>query len=100
MYASMIHQTNGNEKGLIDDCKVCACTRIMSLCREKPWPIHVPAAAVIHEWRALFTFTERTLYIDVKLFIFFNFLVDLRKRDKVLKHFSEVDNISSIVIEY
>ena len=20
---------------------------------EKPWPIHVPAAAVIHEWQAL-----------------------------------------------
>jgi len=22
--------------------------------KEKPWPIHVPAAAVIHEWLALF----------------------------------------------
>ena len=25
----------------------------MIKCKKKPWPIHVPAAAVIHEWRAL-----------------------------------------------
>ena len=66
MYISMIHQTNGNEKGLINDCKVCAYIRIMLLYREKPWPIHVPAAAVIHEWQALFILTERTLYIGIK----------------------------------
>jgi len=32
--------------------------------KEKPWPIHVPAAAVIHEWQALFVFAERIKYVD------------------------------------
>ena len=34
-------------------CKVFARNQIMIVFEEKPWPIHVPAAAVIHEWRAL-----------------------------------------------
>ena len=32
--------------------------------KEKSWPIHVPAAAVIHEWQALFVFAECIIYID------------------------------------
>ena len=32
--------------------------------KEKPWPIHVPAAAVIHEWRALFVIAERIICVD------------------------------------
>jgi len=31
---------------------------------EKSWPIHVPAAAVIHEWQALSIFAECIRYID------------------------------------
>jgi len=33
---------------------------------EKPWPIHVPAAAVIHEWRALLVVIECKRYVDGK----------------------------------
>jgi len=29
----------------------------------KPWPIHVPAAAVIHEWRALFVMIGCIRYV-------------------------------------
>ena len=29
----------------------------------KPWPIHVPAAAVIHEWRALSVIIGRIGYV-------------------------------------
>jgi hypothetical protein len=32
--------------------------------KEKSWPIHVPAAAVIHEWQALFVIAECIIYID------------------------------------
>ncbi len=32
--------------------------------KEKSWPIHVPAAAVIHEWRALSIFAECIIYVD------------------------------------
>jgi len=32
----------------------------------KPWPIHVPAAAVIHEWRALSVFIGRKGCVDGK----------------------------------
>jgi len=32
--------------------------------KEKSWPIHVPAAAVIHEWQALFAIAECIIYID------------------------------------
>jgi len=32
--------------------------------KEKSWPIHVPAAAVIHEWRALSVFAECIIYVD------------------------------------
>lgn len=37
--------------------------------KEKPWPIHVPAAAVTHEWRALFVVIECKRCADEK----FNF---------------------------
>jgi len=32
----------------------------------KPWPIHVPAAAVIHEWQALSVFIGRRGYVGGK----------------------------------
>ena len=32
----------------------------------KPWPIHVPAAAVIHEWQALSVFIGRKGCVDGK----------------------------------
>lgn len=38
----------GNRKELL------MCIRISDVSMVKPWPIHVPAAAVIHEWLALF----------------------------------------------
>jgi len=59
----MIQQINGNE----EDCrrKVCSYEIIMiKVHKEKPWLIHVPAAAVIHEWLALFVIVERKLYVD------------------------------------
>ena len=31
--------------------------------KEKSWPIHVPAAAVIHEWLALSIFAECIIYV-------------------------------------
>jgi len=31
---------------------------------QKPWPIHVPAAAVIHEWRALSVIIGRKGCVD------------------------------------
>jgi len=34
-------------------------------CKKKSWLIHVPAAAVIHEWRALFVLIECTGCVDV-----------------------------------
>jgi len=33
---------------------------------EKPWPIHVPVAAVIHEWQALSVFIGRKGCVDCK----------------------------------
>jgi len=38
----------------------------MIKCKKKPWPIHVPAAAVIHEWQALFVIAERIIYVYYK----------------------------------
>ena len=35
--------------------------------KQKPWLIHVPAAAVIHEWLALFILVERKVYVDSKI---------------------------------
>jgi len=32
----------------------------------KPWPIHVPAAAVIHEWQALSAIIRRIGYVGGK----------------------------------
>lgn len=32
--------------------------------KEKSWPIHVPAAAVIHEWLALFVIAECIKCVD------------------------------------
>jgi len=38
----------------------------MIIFEEKPWPIHVPAAAVIHEWRALSVLIRRKECVDGK----------------------------------
>jgi len=38
----------------------------MFIFKKKPWQIHVPAAAVIHEWQALFIISECTIYLDRK----------------------------------
>jgi len=59
----MIQQINANEDEWY--CKVCSYEIIMiKIHKEKPWLIHVPAAAVIHEWQALFVIVERKLYVD------------------------------------
>jgi len=47
-------------------CKVFARKQIMIVFEEKPWPIHVPAAAVIHEWQALSVFIGRKGCVDCK----------------------------------
>ncbi len=39
----------------------------MFIYKEKPWLIHVPAAAVIHEWQALFIIIECKEYVDYKI---------------------------------
>jgi len=70
MYVSMTQQTNVNEEDLYD-CKVCAYKKIIMISyKQKPWPIHVPAAAVIHEWRALFAIIERKKHFGVKIIIY------------------------------
>ena len=46
------------------NCKTYPYIKIMLIYKKKPWLIHVPAAAVIHEWQALFIITERKEYID------------------------------------
>jgi hypothetical protein len=66
MYISMTQQTNEDEEDLLI-VKSVRIKKSMIYCKEKPWLIHVPAAAVIHEWRALFAVTERIAYVDVKL---------------------------------
>jgi len=38
----------------------------MIIFEEKPWQIHVPAAAVIHEWRALSVIIRRKECVDGK----------------------------------
>jgi len=38
----------------------------MIIFEEKPWPIHVPAAAVIHEWQALSVLIGRKECVDDK----------------------------------
>jgi hypothetical protein len=47
-------------------CKTYTQARIMIKLEEKPWPIHVPAAAVIHEWRALSVIIGRIGCVDGK----------------------------------
>jgi hypothetical protein len=34
--------------------------------KEKSWPIHVPAAAVIHEWQILFVIIGCIKYVGLK----------------------------------
>jgi len=45
----MTQRTNGDEEGYIA-VKSVRTIKKMFCCKEKPWLIHVPAAAVIHEW--------------------------------------------------
>jgi len=56
---------DGNDEDY-GSCKVCSYIRIMIICKEKPWPIHVPAAAVIHEWQALSVLIGRKECVDCK----------------------------------
>ena len=42
--------------------------------KEKPWLIHVPAAAVIHEWLALSVITERKGYVGIIIIIMNKFV--------------------------
>ena len=49
----MTQRTDGDEEGFLIDCKIYTQIQKLIVFEEKPWPIHVPAAAVIHEWRAL-----------------------------------------------
>ena len=39
----------------------------MFINKEKPWLIHVPAAAVIHEWQALFIIIECKEYVGFEI---------------------------------
>jgi len=39
---------------------------MMTKLEQKPWPIHVPAAAVIHEWQALSVIIGRKGCVDGK----------------------------------
>ena len=59
----MIQRIDGNEEDY-GSCKVCAQVKIMIKPEEKPWPIHVPAAAVIHEWLALSVIIGRIGCVD------------------------------------
>ena len=47
-------------------CKAYTQIRIMIKFELKPWPIHVPAAAVIHEWQALSVIIGRKGCVDGK----------------------------------
>jgi len=58
-------RTDGNDEDY-GSCKVCSQIRIIIIFEEKPWPIHVPAAAVIHEWRALSVLIGRKECVDGK----------------------------------
>jgi len=58
-------RTDGDEEDY-GSCKVCSSNKIMIMSKEKPWPIHVPAAAVIHEWRALSVLIGRKECVDYK----------------------------------
>jgi hypothetical protein len=51
--------------------------------KEKPWLIHVPAAAVIHEWRALFVIAERTICVDENKIFFYYLIVFKKKRESL-----------------
>lgn len=61
----MTQQTNASEEGFYS-CKAYTQIRIMIKFELKPWPIHVPAAAVIHEWQALSVIIGRKGCVDGK----------------------------------
>jgi len=70
----MTQQTSGNEEDKY--CKVYTKFKINDKkILKKPWLIHVPAAAVIHEWLALFIFIRRIIYVDIKNYIYINNIV-------------------------
>jgi len=51
------------------DCKVCSHLIKLKLSGKKPWLIHVPAAAVRHEWRALSVIFVRTGCVGIVLIL-------------------------------
>ncbi len=59
----MIKRTDEDEESY-GSCKVCTQIRNMIKFEKKPWPIHVPAAAVIHEWQALSVIIGRKGCVD------------------------------------
>ena len=61
----MTQQTNASEEDIFY-CKAPTQVRIMIKLELKPWPIHVPAAAVIHEWQALSVIIGRKGCVDGK----------------------------------
>jgi len=74
--------------------------KLMISYKKKPWLIHVPAAAVIHEWQALFVMTERREHLDVK----FKYIITLLVRNiilyLILKNMVEVKSNFNVVIKY
>jgi len=53
-------------KKVVKTVKLFTQVRIMTKLEQKPWPIHVPAAAVIHEWQALSVIIGRKGCVDGK----------------------------------
>jgi len=58
-------RTDGSDEDY-GSCKARSQIRIMIIFEEKPWQIHVPAAAVIHEWQALSVLIRRKECVDCK----------------------------------
>jgi len=58
-------RTDGSEEDY-GSCKTRSQISIMIIFEEKPWQIHVPAAAVIHEWLALSVIIRRKECVDGK----------------------------------
>jgi len=68
---------------------------------EKSWPIHVPAAAVRHEWQALFVFVECIIYINNnKTFILIKLSKKINISNLFIKIYFKIYKIYNLVIKY